>query len=73
MWQTKKFGKRDRACGEQLKDRLIFCEWIADDVKPTMIDSTLLISDTVLPIKLIRLNNFSPLYTALASNKNGFL
>ncbi|KAF9658221.1 SIR2 family protein [Tenacibaculum sp. ZH5_bin.1] len=54
---------------DKLKDRLIFCEWIPDDVEPTMIDSTLLISDTVLPIKLIRLNNFSPLYTVLANNK----
>lgn len=54
---------------DKLKDRLIFCEWIPEDVEPTMIDSTLLISDTVLPIKLIRLNNFSPLYTVLANNK----
>lgn len=54
---------------DKLQDRLIFCEWTSEQDEPTLIDSTLLISNTVLPIKLIKLNDFSKLYTVLANNK----
>jgi len=54
---------------EKLKDRLIFCQWKDRLETPTITDSTLLITDTVLPIKLIKLSDFSELYTVLANNK----
>jgi len=54
---------------EKLKDRLIFCQWNADPIEPTIIDSTILISDTVIPIKLILLHDFIDVYTVLANNK----
>ncbi len=53
----------------KLQDRLIFCEWTPEQEKPQMIDSTILISETVLPIKLIKLNQFAGLFTVLANNK----
>lgn len=54
---------------QKLKDRLIFCQWSAEPIEPTIIDSTLLISDTVIPIKLIKLHDFLDVYTVLANNK----
>lgn len=54
---------------EKLKDRLIFCQWTDEEIEPQITDSTLLISDTVIPIKLIKLNSFIELYTILANNK----
>jgi hypothetical protein len=54
---------------EKLKDRLIFCQWNPEVTESTIIDSTMLISDTVIPLKLITLNNFIELYTVLANNK----
>lgn len=54
---------------EKLKDRLIFCQWSPEPIEPTIIDSTLLISDTVIPIKLIILNDFIDIFTVLANNK----
>ena len=54
---------------EKLKDRLIFCQWNPEPIEPTIIDSTLLISDTVIPIKLIILHDFIDIYTILANNK----
>ena len=54
---------------EKLKDRLIFCQWTNDEIAPEITDSTLLISDTIIPIKLIKLNSFSELFTVLANNK----
>ncbi|MBD0726495.1 hypothetical protein B6A10_15075 [Flavobacterium sp. L1I52] len=54
---------------EKLKDRLIFCQWSPTATKTTIIDSTILISDTVIPLKLITLNDFIEVYTILANNK----
>ncbi|MDY0931628.1 SIR2 family protein [Chryseobacterium sp. CFBP8996] len=54
---------------QKLQDRLIFCQWTADEVEPQMTDSTMLISDTIIPIKLVKLNNFIDLFTVLANNK----
>ena len=54
---------------EKLKDRLIFCQWSPEPIEPSMIDSTLLISDTVIPIKLIITHNFIDIFTVLANNK----
>ncbi|GAA3747778.1 SIR2 family protein [Flavobacterium ginsengisoli] len=53
----------------KLKDRLIFCQWNSSATDTTIIDSTILISDTVIPLKLITLNNFIDVYTILANNK----
>jgi len=54
---------------EKLKDRLIFCQWNPEPIEPSIIDSTLLISDTVIPIKLIILHDFVDIFTVLANNK----
>ncbi|RZJ71531.1 SIR2 family protein [Flavobacterium sp.] len=54
---------------DKLKDRLIFCQWNPDVTETTMVDNTILISDTVIPLKLITLNDFTELYTVLANNK----
>ena len=54
---------------EKLKDRLIFCQWSPEPIEPTIIDSTILISDTVIPIKLIILHDFIEVFTVLANNK----
>ncbi len=54
---------------EKLKDRLIFCQWDPKVTKTSIIDSTILISGTVLPIKLITLNSYVDVYTVLADNK----
>ena len=54
---------------QTLQDRLIFCQWVPDKIEPQMTDSTMLISDTIIPIKLIKLNNFMEIYTVLANNK----
>lgn len=54
---------------EKLKDRLIFCQWSPEPIEPTIIDSTILISDTVIPIKLITTNDFIDIFTVLANNK----
>tara|TARA_A100000171_G_scaffold45878_1_gene50107 strand:+ start:2822 stop:4387 length:1566 start_codon:yes stop_codon:yes gene_type:complete len=53
---------------EKLKDRLIFCQW-KDGNETQISDSTLLISDTVIPIKLISLSNYVDVFTVLANNK----
>lgn len=53
----------------KLKDRLIFCQWSSEPVEPSIIDSTLLISETVIPIKLVALHDFIDLFTILANNK----
>lgn len=54
---------------EKLKDRLIFCQWTNEDTTFQITDSILLISDTAIPIKLIKLSSFINLYTVLANNK----
>ena len=54
---------------KKLQDRLIFCQWISEDVSSSITDSTMLISGTVLPIKLISVHTFLDLYTVLANNK----
>ncbi len=54
---------------EKLKDRLIFCQWDSQQTTPTITDSTLLISDTVIPIKLVKLADYAELFTVLANAK----
>lgn len=54
---------------EKLRDRLIFCQWSNLPITPSLSDSTMLISDTLIPIKLIKLHDFVDLYTVLANNK----
>ncbi len=54
---------------DKLKDRLIFCQWSSKPITPIMTDSSMLISDTVIPIKLIQLHDFVGLFTVLANNK----
>ena len=54
---------------EKLKNRLIFCQWSDLPISPSMTDSSMLISDTIIPIKLIKLHDFTDLYTVLANNK----
>ena len=53
----------------KLQDRLLFCQWVSEEIQPSMTDSTMLISGTVIPIKLIKLHTFLDLYTVLANNK----
>lgn len=53
---------------ESLKDRLIFCQWNPDCQEPSIADSTILISDTIIPIKLVNLSNYVDLFTVLANN-----
>lgn len=52
-----------------LKDHLIFCQWDSDCANPTIVDSTMLISKTIIPIKLVTLANYIDIYTVLANNK----
>jgi hypothetical protein len=54
---------------EKLKERLIFCQWSDLPITPSITDSTMLISETIIPIKLIKLHNYIDLYTVLANNK----
>lgn len=54
---------------EKLRDRLIFCQWTPESIETKITDSSMLILDTIIPIKLIKLNNFIDLYTVLANNK----
>lgn len=54
---------------DKLKDRLIFCQWSDLPITPSIADSSMLISDTIIPIKLIKLHDFIDLYTVLANNK----
>lgn len=54
---------------EKLKDRLIICNWVPQSIEPTITDSTVLISSAILPIKLININDFTPLFEVLANNK----
>lgn len=53
---------------EKLKDRLIFCQW-KENVETQISDSTLFITDTIIPIKLITLSKYSDVFTVLANNK----
>ena len=54
---------------EKLKDRLIICQWDPDIAEPIFSDSSLLISGTVIPIKVIKLSEFKSLFEVLANNK----
>lgn len=54
---------------QKLQDRLIFCEWTNENIETTITDSAQVISDSTIPIKLIRLNSFIDLFTVLANNK----
>jgi hypothetical protein len=54
---------------DKLKDRLIFCQYSREPIETTMTDSTLLISDTVIPIKLIRVHNYADVFTVLSNHK----
>lgn len=54
---------------DSLKDRLIFCQWDGAQSTPTITDSAIFISDTILPIKLVKLSDYSEIFTVLANNK----
>ena len=54
---------------ERLRDRLIFCQWNPMAKKTEMTDSTILISETLIPIKLISMSTFTDVYSVLADNK----
>ena len=54
---------------DSLKDRLIFCQWDTGTTTTSMTDSTILISDSVLPIKLIKLNDYVDIFTVMADLK----
>lgn len=54
---------------ETLKNRLIFCQWNPEVQNPNIVDSSILISETVIPIKLVTLKSYSELFTVLANNK----
>lgn len=54
---------------DKLKDRLIFCQWSSEEIDASIYDSTILISDTVIPIKLVKLHDFIDVFTVLANNK----
>lgn len=56
-----------RANIHKLKARLIFCEWSPQQTKTTISDSTLLIGDTVLPIKLVSLSDYTELLQLLGN------
>lgn len=51
---------------EKLRDRLIFCQWNSTPIKPNITDSTLLINNITIPIKLVNIHDYSDLYTAIA-------
>jgi len=53
----------------KLQDRLIFCNYDPDCHVPVFTESTLMISGTVLPIKLINLSSFKGFFEVLANNK----
>ncbi|MDT0685574.1 SIR2 family protein [Autumnicola psychrophila] len=54
---------------EKLKDRLVFCQWSPEVKNPTITDSSILISETVIPIKLVSLESYNELFTVLANNR----
>ncbi|WP_259065015.1 SIR2 family protein [Mucilaginibacter sp. X4EP1] len=54
---------------DKLKDRLIFCQYASEPTATTMMDSTILISDTVIPIKLINIHDYKELFMVMASNR----
>lgn len=54
---------------EKLKDRFIFCQWQSEETESQFLDSQLFISETIVPIKLIKLNSFIDLFTVLANHK----
>jgi hypothetical protein len=54
---------------DKLKDRLIFCQYNQEKGDTTMTDSTMLISDTIIPIKLIKIHDYTDLFTVLANHK----
>lgn len=49
----------------KLTDRLIFCQWDINQEEPIILDSTLMITDTIIPIKLIRCASYLDLYSVL--------
>jgi len=53
---------------DTLKERLIFCQWNETCKEPSFTDSTIVISDTIIPIKLITLANYIDVFTVLANN-----
>lgn len=54
---------------DKLKDRLIFCQWKHDAKEPNISDSSLMISGTVIPIKLITLSSYTKIFNVMADNK----
>ena len=54
---------------EKLKDRFIFCQWQSEEIESQFLDSQLFISETIVPIKSIKLSSFIDLFTVLANHK----
>lgn len=54
---------------QKLQDRLLICQWEPQLSSPSLSDTTMLISGTVLPIKLLKLPDFKQLFEVLANNK----
>lgn len=60
----------DNANIDKLKNRLIFVEWVPEKIKSSVGDGNIVLSDKcVLPIKHIKLHDFSELFEILASLK----
>ncbi|QQD13142.1 SIR2 family protein [Sphingobacterium sp. UDSM-2020] len=53
----------------KLKDRLIFCQWSSEQKETTILDSTLMINGTVIPIKLIEFSSYVEIFKALGNLK----
>jgi hypothetical protein len=62
-----KILKRENA--SKLADRLIFCKWSPDATTPTITGSSLYIGDTMLPIKLVTLSDYSAILEPLTEIK----
>jgi hypothetical protein len=56
---------------DKLKNRLVFVKRIKDNSEPSITDSTIILTDKQIPIpiKEIKLNSFTPLYSVLSSLK----
>jgi hypothetical protein len=54
---------------DQLRDRLVFVEWVNELSDPQLTDGHIIIDNLPLPIKHIRLNSYIPLFEVLASLK----
>lgn len=51
---------------EKLRDRLIFCQWSEIPIEPRITDSTILINNITIPIKLVNIHDYRDLFTGIA-------